>query len=89
MTNPAPAGHNSVSGTRIKAFVERIEKLESDKKSIADDIKDVYSEAKATGFETKILKRIITLRKRTAEKNREEQELLELYAAAAQLDLGL
>lgn len=88
-TKVAPVGHNSgVSGERIKAFIERIETLEDEKSLAAENIKDVYAEAKSAGFDAKVLKRIVSLRKRTAEKNREEQELLELYASAAQLDLG-
>jgi uncharacterized protein (UPF0335 family) len=77
-------GHNSgdVSGNRLKAFVERIERLEEEKKALAEDIRDVYSEAKSTGFETKIIRKIVSLRKMNVEKRREEEELLELYLTA-------
>ncbi len=70
------------AGKRIKAFIERVERLEEEKAALADDIKDVYAEAKATGFDTKTLRKIVRLRKMDLEKRREEDELLELYKAA-------
>lgn len=85
----AGVGHNSeVSGARIKAFVERVERLEEEKKAISEDVRDVYSEAKAQGFEPKILRKLVSIRKVNLEKRREEQELLQLYASAMQLELG-
>ena len=81
-------GHNSgVSGDRIKSFIERIERLEENKQMLAEDIKDIYSEIKSSGFEAKIIRKIVRLRKSSIEKLREEQELLELYSSSAQLDL--
>lgn len=74
-------GHN-VSGARLKSFIERVERLEEEKKALSDDIKDIYSEAKGTGFEAKILRKIVALRKQNLEKRREETELLNLYMAA-------
>ena len=71
-----------VSGARIKSFIERIERLEEEKRAIAEDIKDVYGEAKALGFEAKILRKIVSLRRTNLEKRREEQELLELYMSS-------
>ena len=90
MSEQAGIGHNSgeesdvggVSGQRLKAFLDRIERLEEEKKGISDDIKDIYAEAKATGFDTKTMRKIIRLRKMDAEKRREEDEILELYKAA-------
>jgi uncharacterized protein (UPF0335 family) len=79
-------GHN-ISGDRIRAFIEHIERLEAEKKALSEDIKDVYGEAKAVGFSPKIIRKIIALRKTNLEKRREEQELLELYDTAAQLNL--
>lgn len=76
---PAPA---NVSGARLKSFLERIERLEEEKKALAEDIRDVYSEAKAMGFEPKIMRKIVSLRKTALEKRREEQELLDLYMSA-------
>lgn len=71
-----------VAGKRLAAFLERIERLEEEKTALADDIKEVYAEAKGVGFETKIMKRVIKLRKMEPEKRREEDELLELYMSA-------
>lgn len=71
-----------ITGARIQAFIDRIERLEANKKDIADDIKDVYAEAKGNGFEPKIIRNIIKLRKIEANKRREEAELLEVYQAA-------
>lgn len=71
-----------ISGNRLKSFIERIERLEEEKKALAEDIRDVYSEAKSTGFEPKIMRKIVSLRKANLEKRREEQELLDLYMAA-------
>ncbi len=71
-----------ISGNRLKSFIERVERLEEEKKAMAEDIRDVYAEAKSTGFEPKIMRKIVSLRKANLEKRREEQELLELYMAA-------
>lgn len=73
---------SDVSGKRLKSFLERIERLEEEKKTIGEDVRDVYGEAKATGFEPKIMRKIIKLRKTNLEKRREEQELLDLYMSA-------
>ncbi|HCS22255.1 MAG TPA: DUF2312 domain-containing protein [Alphaproteobacteria bacterium] len=81
-TKEAPDNSGEVSGARLKSFIERVERLEEEKKALAEDIRDVYSEAKATGFEPKIMRKIVSLRKANLEKRREEQELLELYMAA-------
>lgn len=87
-------GHNSgdtdevgddvggISGKRLKSFIERVERLEEEKSAIAEDIKEVYGEAKATGFDTKIIRRLIKERKMDAEKRNEEDEVLRLYKAA-------
>lgn len=73
---------DNVSGARLKSFIERVERLEEEKKVLAEDIRDIYGEAKSTGFEPKIIRKIVSLRKANLEKRREEQELLELYMAA-------
>lgn len=77
-------GHNAgeVSGARLKSFISRIETLEEEKKSISEEIRDVYAESKATGFDPKIMRKIVSLRKTNLEKRREESELLELYMSA-------
>lgn len=75
-------GHNSIEGGQLRAFVERIEKLEEEKKAIADDIKDVYAEAKGTGFDVKVMRRIVAIRKQDASRRREEEEILDIYLNA-------
>ena len=76
-----------VSSERLRAFVLRIEKLEEDKKSISEDLKDVYAEAKSMGFDVKILRKIISLRRIEIEKRREEEELLDLYKSALGMEV--
>jgi uncharacterized protein (UPF0335 family) len=71
-----------VSGERLRSIIKRIEKLEEDKAGISDDIKEVYAEAKGTGFDVKIIRQIVRLRKVEVEKRREESELLDLYMSA-------
>lgn len=71
-----------VSGPRLKSFIERVERLEEEKAAIAEDVRDVYGEAKATGFDPKIMRKIVALRKSNLEKRREEGELLDLYMSA-------
>jgi len=73
---------HEVSGNRLKSFIERVERLEEEKKVIAEDIRDVYGEAKGTGFDPKVMRKIVSLRKTDLEKRREEQELLALYMSA-------
>ena len=70
------------SNGQLKAIVERIERLEADKAAIAGDIKEVYSEAKANGFDTKILRKVIALRKKETAVREEEQSMLDVYMAA-------
>lgn len=67
---------------QLRSLVERIERLEEEKKTISGDIKEVYAEAKANGFDTKILRKIIAARKKDADEREEEQSLLDLYMAA-------
>ena len=67
---------------QLRSLVERIERLEEEKKTIAGDIKEVYAEAKANGFDTKILRKVISLRKKEAAEREEEQSMLDLYLQA-------
>lgn len=71
-----------VAGARIKSFVERVERLEEEKTAMMEDIKEIYGEAKATGFDVKTLRNIVKLRKLDLEKRREADELLDLYKSA-------
>lgn len=70
------------TNNQLKSIVERIEKLEEEKAAIAQDIKDVFSEAKGSGFDPKILKQVLALRKKDAGKRAEEQALLATYMDA-------
>jgi uncharacterized protein (UPF0335 family) len=79
---PADAATSDSSAARLKSFIERIERLEEEKAGIAADIKEVYAEAKGTGFETKVMRQIVRLRKMEADSRREQEELLELYKRA-------
>lgn len=67
---------------QLRAIVERIERLEEEKKTIAGDIKEVYAEAKGNGFDTKILRKVISLRKKDAEERQEEESMIDVYLAA-------
>jgi uncharacterized protein (UPF0335 family) len=67
---------------QLKAFVERIERLEEEKKAIADDIRDVYAESKANGFDIKALRSVVRLRKQDVNERNEQQAILETYMHA-------
>ena len=79
-----PSRHRDeeVNAGHLRAFIERIERLEEEKKALTDDIKDVYAEAKGNGFDVKIMRKIVSIRKQDREKRREEEEILDLYMAA-------
>jgi uncharacterized protein (UPF0335 family) len=67
---------------QLKAFIERVERLEEEKKTIADDIRDVFAEAKANGFDVKALRTIVRMRKQDADERREHEAILETYMHA-------
>ena len=71
-----------VAVERLKSFIERIERLEEEKRGLSDDIKEVYAEAKGTGFEPKIMRQIIKLRRMDKQEVDEEEGLLDLYKRA-------
>lgn len=79
------AGHNSADD-RLTLLIERIERLEEEKKGIADDIRDVYAEAKATGYDAKIMRKIVALRKMKPDDRREMEAILETYKIALGID---
>ena len=91
-------GHNSgeftqackeiggIAGIRLGAIIERIERLEQEKSDLAQDVKEVYAEAKGVGYDVKTIRKIIKLRKLDTQKRREEDELLSLYMKAIQMD---
>ena len=76
------AKFGGVAGDQLKSIIERIEKLEEEKAAIASDIKDVFAEAKGNGFDVKILRTVIRLRKKDAAEREEEETLLETYLRA-------
>ena len=69
----------NISAEQLRQFIERIERMEEDKKGIADDIKDTYAEAKGTGFDTKTMRAIVRLRKMEKAARQEAEALLDLY----------
>ena len=71
-----------VESGQLRAFIERIERLEEEKRTIADDIKDVYAEAKGNGFDTKVLRQVVRIRKQDHQERLEQEAILELYMAA-------
>jgi len=76
----------AVAADQLRLFIERIERLEEEKKAIADDIRDVYSEAKSSGYCTKTMRKVIALRRMEAHDRQEADALIETYRAA--LGLG-
>ncbi len=68
--------------TRLRTIIERIERLELDKAAVANDLKEVYAEAKGEGFDVKILRKIVRIRKMDAAKRTEEEALIDLYLSA-------
>ncbi len=75
-------GTEEVNAGHLRAFIERIERLEEEKKALSDDIKDVYGEAKGNGFDVKIMRKIISIRRLDRDKRIEEETILDLYLAA-------
>lgn len=71
-----------VAGERLRAFIQRIEKLEEEKKALSDDIREVFAEAKGNGFDPKIMRHVLRFRKMDAGDRQEEEALLETYMAA-------
>jgi uncharacterized protein (UPF0335 family) len=85
MADHGEAGHNSgatVAADQLRLFLERIERLEEEKKGISDDIRDVYAEAKANGYDAKIMRQCVKLRKMETHVRQETDALLETYRAA-------
>ena len=72
----------SVARDQLRTIVERIERLEEERKAIADDVRDVYAEAKANGFDTKTLRKVVSLRKVEAAERQEQEAMLDLYLSA-------
>lgn len=80
-------GHNSanyggITGSHLRQFIERLERLEEDKKAVSEDMKEVFGEAKANGFDVKILRKILSIRKMDAADREEQEALIDLYMQA-------
>jgi|TARA_R110002126_G_scaffold53673_4_gene145569 uncharacterized protein (UPF0335 family) len=73
---------DGVASNQLRAFIERIERLEEEKKTIADDIKEVYGESKSMGYDTKILRKVISIRKLDQNERMEQEAVLDTYLAA-------
>lgn len=84
MTQPTNIG--GVSGERLILLIERVERLEEEKAGLADDIRDVYAESKSAGYDTKIMRQIVRLRKMDRQKRQEQEEILEMYKSAIGLE---
>lgn len=85
MTDTATVGHNSVTEharNQLRSIVERVERLEEEKKAISDDIKDVFLEAKGNGYDVKALREIIKRRKQDADKLEEHEMIVQTYLVA-------
>lgn len=85
MSDIATVGHNStpdVSATRLRSFIQRIERLEEEKRGLSADIKEVYGEAHSTGFDKKIMRKVVALRKLDPADRAEQEELLGVYLQA-------
>lgn len=79
-------GHNSIVSERLRSFVERIERLMEEREALNGDIREVFSEAKGTGFDIKTLRQIIKLRKLEAAFRKEQEELLDVYKRALDME---
>ena len=74
-----------IAADRLKSFIERIERLEEEKAALANDVREVYAEAKGTGFDTKVMRQIVKLRKMESTDREEQEHLLDLYKRAVGL----
>ena len=74
-----------IASDRLRSLIERIERLEEEKKALSEDIRDIYAEAKSAGFDVKIMRTIINLRKMNASDREEQQYLLDTYRKALDL----
>ena len=83
------SGQTKAAQQQIRSFVERVERLEGEKQAITADIKEVYGEAKANGFDVKTMRKIVTMRKVDAAERQEQEAMLDLYMSALGMQPGL
>jgi uncharacterized protein (UPF0335 family) len=77
-----PEGATTIAQGQLRSFIERIERLEEEKTALSADIKEIYAEAKGNGFDTKVMRKVISLRKKDTAERQEEEAMLELYLHA-------
>ena len=78
----AMPGHNSVAADELRQFIERIEQMTVEKQALQGDISDAFAEAKGRGYDTKVMKKVIALRKRKSDDVAEEEAILDIYKSA-------
>ena len=79
---PAETGTEEINAGHLRAFIERIERLNEEKKALSEDIKEVFAEAKGNGFDPKIIRKIVSIRSQDPSERSEEETLIDLYLAA-------
>lgn len=82
------AGHNAVNAGQLRSYIDRVERLEFQKKEIGEDISEVYAEVKSSGFDPKIVRKIVAMRRVDDEKRKEEEAILGLYLNALGMQMG-
>ena len=87
MTEESPARTHNIAMERLKSIVERIERLAEERKALGSDIRDVFTEAKSAGFEPKVIRELLKLRKMDPDDLREQREMLDLYMHAVGMDV--
>ncbi len=88
MSEDATTNVGGIAGDQLASYIERIERLEEEKATLQNDMKEVFAEAKGNGFDVKIMRQILKLRKMQAADRSEQEELLELYKRALGMDTG-
>lgn len=86
MSDSITSEAQTIAVGQLRAFIERIERLEEEKKTIAEDIKEVYAEVKGSGFDSKVVRTIIRLRKKEDHERHEEEAMIQLYCEALGMD---
>lgn len=81
------ANAQTVAAGQLRAFIERVERLNEDKQAVTDDIKEVFAEAAGAGFDTKAIRKLVAMRKQDQAKREEEAAILSLYAAALGMEI--